>query len=200
MNHPATDLELHAADRRTLVMALVANVSMFLVGLIGWRLAHSAALLADAFDMLADAAGYGVAYLAIGGSIGRQRVAARWNAVMLILLGISVFLEVAHRWAAIDEPRGAWISAFACLSLLVNGIVLLMLSKYRNASEVHLRATWIDTRADVLVNLGVLVSGALVALTGIRFIDLAAGAIVATFVIHEGKELLEIAQGGDAEN
>ena len=181
----------HATDRRTLAAALVVNVVMFLVGLVGWRIAHSAALLADAFDMLADASGYAVSYLAVGGSDRRKRVAARWNGAMLIVLGAGVIAEVAHRWGGGDQPQGRWIIAFACLSLLANGVVLRMLNKYRDTTEIHLRAAWVDTRADVLVNLGVLLSGALVAVTGYRFVDLAAGAVVAAFVIHEGWELWE---------
>jgi Co/Zn/Cd efflux system component len=190
----------HRRDRRTLATALAINVLMFLVGLVGWRLARSSALLADAFDMLADASGYAVALLAVGGSALRQRVAARWNGAMLIALGVGVFAEVAHRWTGGDEPRGAGIIAFAGLSLLANGAVLAMLSKYRGAPEVHLRAVWVDTRADVLVNVGVLISGALVAMTRYRFIDLAAGTIVAAFVAREGWELWEAGEAEDEDS
>jgi Co/Zn/Cd efflux system component len=181
----------HRADRRTLAAALEINILMFLVGLIGWRLAESTALLADALDMLADASGYAVAYLAVGGSVRRQRLAARWNAIMLIALGLGVLGEVANRWFGASEPNGYWIIAFACFSLVANALVLRMLNQYRHAAEVHLRAAWVDTRADVLVNGGVLVSGALVAVAGFRVIDLVAGAILAGFVIHEGWELWE---------
>ena len=131
-----------ASDRHVLAAALVINVVMSVIGLIGWRLARSSALLADAFDMLADASGYVVAYHAIGGSAERQRAAARWNGAMLVILGLGVLAEVIHRGFHAVEPGGAWIMTFAALSLLANGIVLRMLSKYRHASEVHLRATW----------------------------------------------------------
>jgi len=181
----------HQADRRILATALAVNLLMFAVGLVGWRLAESIALLADALDMLADASGYAVAWLAVGGSLRRQRLAARWNGAMLIALGLGVFGEVVHRWFEPAEPSGPWIAAFAGLSLLANGFVLHLLRGYRRASEPHLRATWVDTRADVLVNVGVLASGALVALTGIRAIDLVAGAVLAAFVIREGWELWE---------
>jgi cation diffusion facilitator family transporter len=179
------------ADRRRLATALAINLAMFCVGLVGWRVAQSAALLADALDMLADASGYAVAYLAVGGSVRRQRVAARWNGAMLIALGLAVFAEVTDRWLHGHEPSGGWIIFFACLSLLANGTVLRMLSRYRHSSEVHLKATWVDTRADVLVNVGVAVAGALVAVTGYRAIDLIGGAILGVFVIHEGWELWE---------
>jgi cation diffusion facilitator family transporter len=184
----------HRADRRTLAAALGINLAMFLVGLVGWRLARSSALLADALDMLADASGYAVSWLAVGGSVRRQRLAARWNGALLMALGLGVFVEVAQRWVGVDEPRGAWIMAFAGLSLVANAIVLRMLGRYRHAAEVHLRAAWVDTRADVLVNVGVLASGALVALSGLRVVDLVAGAIIAGFVVHEGWELWEIGE------
>ena len=179
------------SDRRRLSLAFAANLTMFVVGLVGWRLAQSTALLGDALDMLADASGYALAWLAVGGSAGRQRFAARWSGAMLIALGIGLFGEVVHRWFVGEEPSGAWIVAFATLSLLVNGLVLRLLSAYRHSREPHLRATWIDTRADVLVNAGVLVSGVLVSLTGVRAIDLVAGAVLAAFVVHEGWEIWE---------
>jgi len=178
-----------SADRRTLRIALAANIAMFVVGVIGWRVANSTALLADAFDMLADATGYAVAHWAVGRSRRDQQTAARWSAVMLIILGLSIIGEVVHRWFRPEEPAGVLIIAFAALSLVVNGSVLRMLSKYRHASDPHLRATWVDTRADVLVNVGVLVSGAAIALTGYRVIDLFTGAAISIFVIHEGIEL-----------
>ncbi len=187
----------HKADRRTLATALIVNIVMFGVGLFGWRLARSTTLLADALDMLADASGYAIAYLAIGRNARRQLAAARWNGAMLIALGIGVFAEVADRWLNGYEPSGPWISAFACLSLLANGTVLCLLSKYRHSSEVHLRATWVDTRADVVVNLGVLVAGALIAATGYLVIDLVIGLVIAGFVIHEGWELWEAGPGSD---
>jgi len=179
----------HRAQRSRLAIAIAANVLMFIVGLVGWRLARSTALLADAFDMLADATGYAVAFWAVGGQLGRQRLAARWSSVLLIALGIGVLGEVVHRWFVPEQPEGWWIAGFAALSLLVNGTVLMTLNAYRASTELHLRAAWVDTRADVLVNAGVLLSGILVALLGYRVIDLAVGAVVALFVLHEGWEL-----------
>jgi cation diffusion facilitator family transporter len=179
------------ADHRRLSLAFVANVAMFVVGLVGWRVAHSTALLGDALDMLADASGYAIAWLAAAGSARQRRFAARWNGAMLIALGLGVGGEVVHRWSAGEAPSGPWIAAFAALSLAVNALVLSLLWAYRRSPEPHLRATWMDTRADVLVNVGVLASGLLVALTGLRAIDLVVGAVLAVFVLHEGWEIWE---------
>ena len=108
---------------------------------------------------------------------------------MLILLGLGVVGEAVHRLFAGSEPQGLFIIGFAALSLVVNGAVLMMLSRYRNTSEVHLKATWKDTRADVLVNVGVLVSGALIAITGYGEIDSIVGLAIGLYVIKEGFEI-----------
>jgi Co/Zn/Cd efflux system component len=108
---------------------------------------------------------------------------------MLVVLGLSLIAEIVHRWLRPEHPAGVLILGFAALSLVVNGSVLRMLSKFRHAPEPHLRATWPDTRADVLVNLGVLMSGAAIAVTGFAVIDLLAGAALSAFVIHEGIEI-----------
>jgi cation diffusion facilitator family transporter len=179
-----------ADDRRRLAIAFGANLTMAVVGLAGWWLADSTGVLGDAFDMLADASGYLIAWLAIGRSRRLQAHAARWNGAMLVLLGAGVLAEVVRRWSGGSDPRGPLIMAFAALSLAVNGGVLRMLRVYRDAPDPHLRATWIDTRADVLVNLGVLVSGALIAATGWRLVDLVTGAAIGVFVIGEGIEIV----------
>ena len=195
---PAADPAHARAQRARLGAAVGANVLMFVIGLVGWRLARSTALLADAFDMLADATGYAVALWAVGGQLARQRLAVRWSSVLLIALGVGVLAEVVHRWFVPAQPEGWWIAAFAALSLLVNGAVLATLSVYRRSTAPHLRAAWVDTRADVLVNAGVLLSGVLVALLGYRLIDLGVGAVVALFVIHEGWELWQDDDAGAA--
>lgn len=44
-------------DRGRMRIALAANLLMFFIGITGWYVAESTGLLADAFDMLADASG-----------------------------------------------------------------------------------------------------------------------------------------------
>jgi Co/Zn/Cd efflux system component len=59
---------------------------------------------------------------------------------------------------------------------------------------VHIRAAWIFTRADVVANLGVIVSGVLVAATGVRYPDLVVGAAIGVYVIKEAVEILREAR------
>ena len=177
-------------DRQRMKIAFIANLTMFFIGIVGWYFAHSTGLLADSFDMLADASGYIVAFLAIGKSQQFQKNAARWSAIMLILLGIVVIGEVIRHLMIGAEPQGILMIGFALISLVVNGSVLIMLRSYRDTEKIHLKATWKDTRADVLVNLSVLISGAAIVLTGYSVIDLIIGLAIGLYVIKEGFEIL----------
>jgi Co/Zn/Cd efflux system component len=67
--------------------------------------------------------------------------------------------------------------------------VLRHLGKQRK-DDVHIRAAWIFTRADVVANAAVIASGIAVILTGIRYFDLAVGAAISVYVAKEALEIL----------
>ena len=75
----------------------------------------------------------------------------------------------------------------------LNTIVLRMLSPMRTG-DVHLRASWIFTRADVVANIGVIASGVLVALTHTRYPDLIIGTLIGSYVVREAFEILSEAR------
>ena len=84
----------------------------------------------------------------------------RWQA--LLLLGLGVLFEVGRRVVYGAEPASGWMIGTAAVSLIVNMSVLRMLAPLKSG-EVHLRATWIFTRADIVANVGVIVAGIFVA-------------------------------------
>ena len=83
--------------------------------------------------------------------------------------------------------------ATAALALVVNATVMMLLRPSRRG-EVHIRAAWIFTRADVVANAGVIVSGLLVMMTGVRYADLLVGAAIGVYVIKEALEILREAR------
>lgn len=172
------------AERHALGIALALNATMFVVeGTAGW-LAGSSSLLADALDMLADALGYGIALFAIGHSLLFKTRAAHASGLMLGVLGMSVIVETIRRAVVGSAPEGAVMLAVAMLSLIVNATVLRMLARYRDG-EVHLRASWIFTRADVIANIGVILAAVLVRMTHSRFPDLIMGLVIGMYVVRE---------------
>ena len=165
---------------------------MFVVGVWAGYLAESTGMMADALDMGTDAVSYALALMAITRSSNFKRNAARWTGLVLILLGAGIVIEVARRAILGSEPVGLAMMAYSIVSFGVNLYVLTRLSKYRRG-EVHLRATYICTRADVLANIGVFISGGIVAVTGFRFVDLVAGFAIGLYVLKEALEIMRAA-------
>lgn len=181
------------AQRRVLRIALGLNAAMAVIGSIAGWLAQSAGLLADAVDMLSDAVAYAIALAAIGRGLGFKANAALASGSVLLALGLGLLAEVARRAFLGSEPVSATMLAVAALSLAVNFTVLKLLRPYRQG-EVHLRATWLFTRADVVANLGVIAAAILVFATGSRFPDLIVGAAIGLYVVREAVEILSEAR------
>jgi cation diffusion facilitator family transporter len=174
-------------------LALGLNATMYVVGMVAGLIGQSSSLIADALDMLADASAYAIALGAVGRSARFKAGAASLSGGLLLVLGILVLLDVGRRALVGSEPESMVMMAVAFVSLLVNATVLRMLGRYREG-EVHLRATWIFTRVDVIANIGVMLSGLLVWLTGARFPDLVMGAAIGIYVAKEAIEILSEAR------
>jgi cation diffusion facilitator family transporter len=176
-------------ERRVLVIALVLNAAMAVVGgLAGW-FGQSTGLLADALDMLADAAAYSIALLAIGRAALFKVRAATLSGALLLVLGIGILVEVGRRFVYGADPVSEWMIGTALLSLVVNLTVLRLLAPMK-AGEVHLRATWLFTRADVVANVGVILAGLLVLWLRVPYPDYVIGALIGLYVIKEAIEIL----------
>ncbi|HZW61121.1 MAG TPA: cation transporter [Candidatus Babeliales bacterium] len=177
-------------DRKILMIALILNISMFVIGLIAGVFAQSTGLIADALDMLADASAYALGLFAVGRNLRFKSMTARLSGSILLILGISVLIDVARRFGFGSSPISTVMIMIASISLVVNGSVLILLRRFRGG-EVHLRATWIFTRADVIANLGVIASGILVAITNSRYPDLIMGLAISLYVIREAFAILK---------
>ena len=184
------------SERATLRIALALNTTMFLVGITAGFWAQSSGLMADALDMLADASAYAIALMAVTRGPQFKRNAARWSGSVLFVLGCGIVLDAVRRGVFGSEPQGTAMMIFSLLSLAVNASVLRMLAKFRHG-EVHLRATWIFTRVDVLANLGVFASGLVVLLTGWAIADVVVGTFIGLYVLKEALEILREATHAD---
>lgn len=182
-----------AAQKRALWTALILNAVMFVVETGGGLHARSTGLIADGVDMLADAAAYGIALLAMGASARFKANAAHVSGIGLLLIGIGVFGEVIRRFVGGAAPEGVWMIGISTLALVVNVVVLRLLAKQRS-DEVHMRAAWLFTRADVVANAAVILSGLAVLVTGYRYFDLVVGAGIAVFIVREALEILSDAR------
>lgn len=182
-------------QRRVLTIALGLNAMMFVVGVTAGVIAGSSGLIADGLDMLADAIAYAIGLAAVSRGPEFKANAARTSGFLLLALGIGVLADAGRRALFGEQPEGWIMIAVASIALVVNASVLRMLTKQRN-KEVHIRATVIFTRVDVIANIAVIGSGIVVIATGFRFIDLIVGGAIGAYIIKESLEILD--QAGEA--
>ena len=183
----------NALERRVLWIALLLNAAMAVIGGVAGWIAQSTGVLADALDMLSDAAAYSIGLIAIGRTTRFKANAAWLSGSVLLVLGIGVLVEVGRRVVYGAEPLSGWMIGTALLSLAVNINVLRMLAPLKSA-EVHLRATWLFTRADVVANVGVLLAGVLVLWLNSPYPDFVIGALIGLYVIKEAAGILNDAR------
>ncbi|MBF2075509.1 MAG: cation transporter [Synechococcales cyanobacterium C42_A2020_086] len=179
----------NGAQRRTLGMLLAINALMFLLELgTGW-FAGSTALVADSLDMFADATVYGIALYAVGRSVTAKQRAAFLSGIFQVGLALLVFADVLRRVLGGSDPEPSWMVGIGLLALVANVVCLLLIAQHRQG-EVHMRASWIFSKNDVIANLGVIAAGFLVSLTGSRWPDLVIGLIVVAVVLRGGMTIL----------
>ena len=177
------------AQARDLRLLLFINAAMFVAeGTAGW-LAGSMALISDALDMLADAIVYALSLYAVGRSVKDKAGAAAWSGMFQIALGLGAGAEALRRFFFGAAPEPLAMLGGGALALAANLVCLRIIARHRHG-EVHMRASWIFSRNDVLANLGVILAGTLVILAETPWPDLAVGLVIAAIVMQGGWNIL----------
>lgn len=179
----------NAAQRKTLGWLLAINALMFVLELVTGLLAGSTALVADSLDMFADATVYSIALYTVGRSPAAKKRAAGLSGLFQIGLALLVLADVVRRFVLGSDPEPTWMVGIGLLALAANVACLLLIAKHCQG-EVHMRASWIFSKNDVIANLGVIAAGFLVSMTGSRLPDLVIGLIVAAIVLRGGIAIL----------
>ena len=175
----------------TLRWLLGINAVLFVVEMTAGLIAHSTGLIAESLDNFADAAVYGLALYAVGHSVKMQVRAAHLAGVLQLILAVGVLAEVVRRFVFGSEPESLVMMGIAFIALIANTTCLLLISKHREGGA-HMKASWIFSANDVVINLGVITAGALVAWTGSNYPDLIIGSIAGVIVLNGARRILAL--------
>jgi len=170
-----------AAEARVLWTLLAINALMFLVELGAGLWVRSAGLVADAMDMFADAAVYGVALYAVGRAAQHKLAAARLAGGLQLLLALAALGETGRRMLIGVSPEPLGMVGISLLALAANIACLWLISRHRDGG-VHMKASYIFSANDVIANLGVIIAGVLVAWIGSPWPDWVIGLLIAAVV------------------
>ena len=196
---PAGSTASAGARRMGIVLSLV--VGYLVIEVAAGLLTNSLALLADAGHMLTDAAGIGLALLAIWfagrpatpeKSFGYYRIeifAAVINAV--ILFGVAAFIvyEAIQRFAAPPQVVGLPMLGVASVGLLINLVSMRLLHAGAQGS-LNMRGAYLEVLGDLLGSVAVIVAGLVIVLTGWTPIDPIASVVIAALILPRTLTLL----------
>jgi Co/Zn/Cd efflux system component len=82
-SHEPASVKPNSKFRTALWIALIINLTMFFVELIGGAYAHSSALWADSLDFFGDAVNYAISLAVLGASL-------YWRATVALLKGLTM--------------------------------------------------------------------------------------------------------------
>jgi len=181
-----------------LVSVIAINLVGFGAVLIGSIAQASAALAANALDFLADSVTYTVSLWVIGRSVQVRATAALVKSASLAALGVGVLAFATWRALTGAAPEGVVITGLGAFGFAANLVAAALLIRFRDG-DANVRSVWLCTRNDLIHSLGVAAAGGLVWLTGSRWPDLVAGALLAGIFLHSAwsitRQALEEARG-----
>jgi cobalt-zinc-cadmium efflux system protein len=180
-------------------MGIIAGIAAAEVA--GAIVSGSLVLLADAAHMAADAGGVGLsvlaAYMAARPATDRatfgyartEILAATVNA--LVLLGLAAFIvtEAAMRITSPPSVGSGLMMIFGVIALAGNGASLLLLRRSQ-AESLNVRGAFLEVASDTFGAAAVIVSGAVIQLTGYTLADPVASLMVAALILPRTWHLL----------
>jgi len=182
-----------SVEAKTLKYLLAINFTMFIIEIIVGIYAESTGLLADGLDMLADSFVYALSLYAVGKSVSMKHRAAYFSGVMQISLGLICLIEVVRKLYFGSEPLSNYMIVISTIALVANLCCLVLIHKHRDG-EVHMKASWIFSANDAIVNTGVIASGVLVYFLKSNIPDLVIGAVVSFIVIRGGLSITKLSR------
>ena len=185
-----TQAQMDSTQKRLLWTVLVLNGVMFFVEFIAGWIAESSGLIADSLDMLADTLVYAVSLYAVGKAIKYKANAAIFNGILQTALALLVLGDVAQRLIWGSEPNANMMLWIAGLALLVNVICFALLYSSRNG-DINIRASWICSRNDMLMNAGVILSAWMVSVINKAWPDLLIATIIAIIVLSSALRIIK---------
>ncbi len=184
----------HRLQRHVLWQVLVINFFFFALEIAFGLIAGSMGLVADSLDMLADSIVYGLSLFAVGGTVVLKKRIAGIAGYFQTALAVAGFVEVIRRFPGHGEaPDFRVMIIISMLALAGNASCLYLLQKSKS-KEAHMQASMIFTSMDVIVNIGVIVAGAFVFLTGSKVPDLVVGTIVFVLVARGAYRILQLSK------
>jgi cobalt-zinc-cadmium efflux system protein len=193
------DLKIDRAFKIGLVLNLALVIAQAIFGL----LSNSLALLADAGHNLSDVLGLAIAWGAVW--LARRRASVRHTYGLRkasifspllnssLLLGVTAFLglEAIQRALHPQPVAGNTVIIVALVGVVINGLTAKLLHGGHDDHDLNRQGAFIHMLADMLVSVGVVISGVVITLTGWQWVDPLTTGIIAIVILLSTTKLFQ---------
>ena len=179
-----------------LVAAILLNLLLTVVELLGGVISGSLSLVADALHNFSDCGSLFIALVARRISrrpsdkrrtFGYRRaevIGALINLTVLIVVGLYLVNEAIWRYFYPQEIEGWTVIAIACVALVVDVATAVLLIAMSHGN-LNVRAAFLHNVSDALGSIGVIIVGAAVLLWQIYLLDVLVTLLIATYILWQ---------------
>ena len=171
--------------RKILWIALIVNLTMFLVEIGAGFSSGSTSLLADSIDFFGDAANYAVSLVVLSMALVWRSRAALVKGASMLVFGVFVLGRTGWMLMQGSTPDALAMGTIGTLALISNLGVAALLYAYRDG-DANMRSVWLCTRNDALGNVAVMLAALGVFGIGSAWPDLAVATVMAGLAIIGG--------------
>ena len=176
--------EHHAHNLQLSKMLIVCSVINLLYVVIeaGVGMAvSSAGLVSDAGHNLSDVATLLISLVAVNIAASKPEAAKGLtiaNAVLLLAAVALIAVEGISKLISPEPVQGTIVSLTAGIGIIINGVTAYLLMREQDR-DINIKASFLHMLSDTLVSVGVLVSGLVIAKTGLYIIDPVVSLVIA---------------------
>lgn len=180
---------------KAFIWGIVLNSIFVIVEAVAGFVTGSLSLLTDAGHNLSDVASLALALLAfkmakIGATklytYGYKRatiLVSFFNAVILVATVLVIFYEAFIRLMHPEPVSGETMAWVALIGIAINGFTAWLFIKDKD-KDLNIKGAYMHMAVDALVSLGVVVSGIIILITGLWWIDSAVSIIIGVIILR----------------
>ena len=180
--------EHHAHNLQLSKMLIVCSVINLLYVVIeaGVGMAvSSAGLVSDAGHNLSDVATLLISLVAVNIAASKPEAAKGLtiaNAVLLLAAVALIAVEGISKLISPEPVQGTIVSLTSGIGIIINGVTAYLLMREQDR-DINIKASFLHMLSDTLVSVGVLVSGLVIAKTGLYIIDPVVSLVIAAIIL-----------------
>lgn len=176
--------------RTALWIALILNLLLFVIELIGGAYAHSSALWADALDFFGDVVSYGISLAVMGISLYWRATVALLKGIVMATFGFIVIGKIVYAYVQGIPPEAMTMGVIGVLALIANLVSASLLYAFRHG-DANMRSVWLCSRNDTIGNAAVILAAVGVFGTGSLIPDLIVALVISILALTGGYQVIK---------